>query len=125
MRGSFKIFDTEKNQWISEDFAITALGDLFILSTGKFADTGRYKRCFSTGLKDQESGEIWEDDFLEFMIDAKVEFGIVAFYEGGFKVQCLKDTYDLFHIVSESLFCNIQGNQFQNPELLEAKENEE
>lgn len=81
--------------------------------------------CQYTGLKDKNSTRIWENDYISCkqyvggnQIDYHVEFGYVEMKYGAFGLHRKQGYYRPFKDWLEDYEYEVQGNIFDNPELL-------
>ena len=78
--------------------------------------------CQCTGLKDKNSNLIWENDIIE------TQYGkaVVVWDKAEWRIKWIEDTIwrrDLHFGVNEDDWeCEVIGNKFDNPELLEVQE---
>lgn len=78
--------------------------------------------CQCTGLKDKNSNLIWENDIIE------TQYGkaVVVWDKAEWRIKWIEDTIwrrDLHFGVNEDDWeCEVIGNKFDNPELLEVEE---
>ena len=80
--------------------------------------------CQCTGLKDKNSNLIWENDVVDF----KTSKAVVIWDKAEWRIKWIKDKdtilrRDLHFWTNEDDWkCEVIGNIFDNPELLESEE---
>lgn len=131
----FKVWDNKNKRWI-KDFAIKPSGDLFRLIysdlTGNVltVDIKEASLCQSTGLKDKNGKIIFEGDIVKFddfnPSHCKGDYLPRQTFEVSLKNIRYWLKEERFGYEGELLLsstkCEIIGNIFNNPELLEAKQ---
>jgi uncharacterized phage protein (TIGR01671 family) len=100
----------------------------------KNEQTDRHIIMQYTGLKDKNGKEIYESDKVEFndfdslrtggYTEDNILQGDVSFSCGGWIVKTERGHYDLYTAIVNDEELEIIGNIYENPELLEGKQNE-
>lgn len=84
--------------------------------------------CQYTGLKDKNGKKIWENDVIKIDKPSHIGVYVVKYVEGGFQYANLNENYSFCFDDTEYYMhpcdCEVIGNIFDNPELLEVTENE-
>lgn len=78
---------------------------------------------FSTGLRDKNGCEIFEGDIVDGYGDTKISTGLSQVSIGPFGIRFQRITPS-GHLINVTVFeCVIVGNIFENPELLNGRQN--
>lgn len=81
--------------------------------------------CQCTGLKDKNGNLIWENDIVRGKMHGNYGYrklvGVVQYYIDAFKVNVEPNSFSgVYKNISDT--CEVIGNIFDNPELLESEE---
>lgn len=129
----YRAWDNVKKEMFKDTFAITEIGQVvvveqkFVTSSPDYVFVDNLVIMQSTGLKDEFDKELFEGDIIEWSYWDEFEDSGTAkiiFDKGMFKlldVRTEKSVWDnLFDCIEN---CNVflQGNIYENPELLEDK----
>lgn len=87
-----------------------------------------YTICQCTGLKDKNGNLIWENDIVHGKMHENYRYrklvGVVQYYIDAFKVNVEPNSF-FGNYKNISNTCEVIGNIFNNPELLESEDKEE
>lgn len=134
MKLKFRAWDKARNEMFKDTFAITESGQVvvveqkFVTSSPDYVFVDHLVIMQSTGFRDEFDKELFEGDVIEWSYWDEFEDSGTAkiiFDKGMFKlldVRTEKSVWDnLFDCIEN---CNVflQGNIYENPELLEDKE---
>lgn len=132
----FRVWDEENKRFLDEEeFIIISDGRVLVgdWMTGNdfsygYDDPERFILMQSTGLKDQNGVEIYEDD----LVKVTDEYGDTNFTDGGIGTICgLTDLYMWYidgqvqnglHDIEQCYYIEVVGNIYENPELLEVSD---
>jgi len=116
----FRAFDNK-----NKNFFIPSLSEFSDMNDEieNLTECGRYKLIQYTGLKDKNGKEVYEGDVL---LDENGQIYTVEFFNYSFNVvhkdRKLSDIYTLWEYINNIFLCEIIGNIYENPELLESRE---
>jgi len=131
----FKAWCKDSNKWL-DNFNISSDGSIFRIEFGEEFYLDRAVLCRSTGLKDKNGVEIFENDIVRFYIEGvenkdNIDIGFIRYSErsGAFMIKVNASMSVLLcenipksmGIIDPETNIEIIGNVFQNKNLLETK----
>lgn len=132
----YRAWDTKNNEMIKDTFAITEDGEVVVVEQDSIASppdyifVGHLVIMQSTGLFDNNDKEIFEGDIILWTYwDEWEDEGVakIVFDKGMFKLIDIKTGEEawnnLFDCI-ENCSVYLQGNIYENPELLEESNND-
>lgn len=122
----FRAWDKHDKRFIRQaEYAVALNGDVINFDSSGYDFIESIELMQYTGLKDKNGVEIYEGDIVEYKAYNTWHKDAVRFTDGkfhgnlsGFK-EDLQSNYDLGLIVT--LGCEVIGNIYENPDLLEAE----
>jgi uncharacterized phage protein (TIGR01671 family) len=111
----FRVWDLKNSKWIDNDvdFILTNDGGWYFLGGDKFTDNDVIQQY--TGLKDKNSKEIYEGDII--VVD-RINIPFEVKWIDATNTCCNNPSVVGFQVLEEPKECQIVGNIFENPELL-------
>ena len=124
----FRAWDTTKKEMFKDTFAITESGQVVIVEQDDVVCPPDYVFVDhlvimqSTGLKNKNGNEIFEGDIVKMSKDVSVDttyYEVVRRRGGAYSLESKQHGCDLWIRHTD---CEIIGNIYENPELLEVEE---
>ena len=127
---SFRVYDTEKKQWIKDDIYMNSNEDLFLIKRFFFGliksivrlNTDKYVYHKDIGIVDKDNKTIYEGDYIQATVEKankendrdKVEIGVVSFAHelSAYVLLCVNS--DIFYTLGSNVSSEIEiiGNVF-------------
>ena len=123
----FRAWDKETKEMFKDTFAITESGQVviveqdFVTDTPDYVFAGHLAIMQSTGLEDKNGKEIFEGDIVKMSKDVSVDttyYEVVRRRGGAYSLESKQHGCDLWIRHTD---CEIIGNIYENPELLEVE----
>ena len=124
----FRAWDSAKKEMFKDTFAITESGQVVVVEQESVASSPDYVFVDhlvimqSTGLADKNGKEIFEGDIVKMSKDVYSEstyYEVVRHYGGAYRLESKQHGCELWLRHTD---CEVVGNVYENPELLEDKE---
>lgn len=124
----YRAWDSAKKEMFKDTFAITESGQVVVVEQESVASSPDYVFVDhlvimqSTGLADKNGKEIFEGDIVKMSKDVYSEstyYEVVRHYGGAYRLESKQHGCELWLRHTD---CEVVGNVYENPELLEDKE---
>ena len=124
----FRAWDSAKKEMFTDTFAITESGQVvvveqeFVTSIPDYVFVDHLVIMQSTGLHDKNGKEIFEGDIVKMAKDVSVDttyYEVVRRRGGAYSLESKQHGCDLW---IRHTNCEVIGNIYENPELLEEEE---
>ena len=124
----YRAWDSAKKEMFKDTFAITESGQVVVVEQESVASSPDYVFVDhlvimqSTGLADKNGKEIFEGDIVKMSKDVYSEstyYEVVRHYGGAYRLDSKQHGCELWLRHTD---CEVVGNIYENPELLEDKE---
>ena len=123
----YRAWDSAKKEMFKDTFAITESGQVVVVEQESVASSPDYVFVDhlvimqSTGLADKNGKEIFEGDIVKMSKDVYSEstyYEVVRHYGGAYRLESKQHGCELWLRHTD---CEVVGNVYENPELLEDK----
>ena len=127
MTPKFRAWDTTNKEMFKDTFAITESGQVVVVEQEYVASSPDYVFVEhlvimqSTGLKDKNGKEIFEGDVVKMVKDVYSEptyYEVIRHRGGAYRLESKQHGCELWLRHTD---CEVVGNIYENPELLEDK----
>ena len=128
MKPKFRAWDSAKKEMFKDTFAITESGQVVVVEQESVASSPDYVFVEhlvimqSTGLVDKNGKEIFDGDIVKMSKDVYSEptyYEVVRHRGGAYRLESKQHGCELWLRHTD---CEVVGNIYENPELLEDKE---
>ena len=121
----FRAWDSAKKEMFKDTFAITESGQVVVVEQESVASSPDYVFVDhlvimqSTGIKDKNGKEVFEGDIVKMAKDVYSEptyYEVVRHHGGAYRLESKQHGCELWLRHTD---CEVVGNVYENPELLE------